>query len=690
MPRVATIRYLGAADPRARGSEGSEPATLFVQHEVLVNISITEKSTMSSQSARETIQERRHRLSAKGVKYAKSRNQLQTDRVAHLEGLVDSLDKRFREVESRLAALQSPELNSRVQSVSNQNIITADPGRVEGYQAFEGDTSFASQSLHASNIAHITALSASIGNNTPDIEHSINHIRKSLYDSQELSKKGFYLSKSSQHAIQVEPIPATLITSLLRRMRARHPIFLSSYAISDLQVVEDLCRSVLSGPSRASVGQVASMHGVLFFVLKELIAMKDELCQRFDLTTHLDHCEKVFAATLETYDVLAVPSFENILALTMGHEVTVTQMVKAQGEAKPALYWTLVSAASTHCQSLGYHRETTYRNILSGKADNIRRLFWTVYVFDKNMALLLGRVSNMQGVKIDVRHPAISLDPGRRAWDESFIMGIRMAEFQDRIFTNLYNLATSIKDPSERTQLIQDLASDMEQWHSQLKQIDPEGVNNLQVFNMSRTNWDISFYSTLTMLLHASSTTGEKLQISSRCFNAARNGLLAHLNSFPQYQSSKLLSDGEYFNWILLFSSLTPFLVIFLHAISAKDIQSIELLTQVVRSFETFRKVSQGAERLYQICATFTNIAEKLLQSQQLSVGIYNEQEDSLRLPDTPGDTSMFHAEDLQNVLDMDNVDGATSLYATELLNEFLSGEPFLWNRFDLEVGNGQ
>ncbi|GLA74045.1 hypothetical protein AtubIFM55763_004986 [Aspergillus tubingensis] len=376
------------------------------------------------------------------------------------------------------------------------------------------------------------------------------------------------------------------------------------------------------------------MHGVLFFVLKELIAMNDELCQRFDLTTHLDHCEKVFAATLETYDVLAVPSFENILALTMG-------MIKAQGEAKPALYWTLVSAASMHCQSLGYHRETTYRNILSGKADNIRRLFWTIYVFDKNMALLLGRVSNMQGVKIDVRHPAISIDPSRRAWDESFIMGIRMAEFQDRVFTNLYNPATSIKDPSERTQLIQDLASDMEQWHSQLKQIDPEGVNNLQVFNMSRTNWDISFYSTLTLLLHASSTTGEELQISSRCFNAAHT-------------------------------------------------QSVELLAKVVGSFETFRKVSQGAERLYQICATFTNLAEKLVQSQQLSVGIYNEQKDSLKLPDTPGDTSMFHPEDLQNVLDMNNGDGATSLYATDLLNEFLSGEPFLWNRFDFEAGNSQ
>lgn len=79
------------------------------------------------------------------------------------------------------------------------------------------------------------------------------------------------------------------------------------------------------------------MHGVLFFVLKELIAMKDELCQRFDLTTHLDHCEKVFAATLETYDVLAVPSFENILALTMGVSIPLLSTPTWTGSAQNGL-----------------------------------------------------------------------------------------------------------------------------------------------------------------------------------------------------------------------------------------------------------------------------------------------------------------------------------------------------------------
>lgn len=98
----------------------------------------------------------------------------------------------------------------------------------------------------------------------------------------------------------------------------RRPIFLSSYAVSDLSFVETLCQSVYSTSKSASVGEIASMHGVLFFVLKEFIAMEDQLCQKFNLATYLELCEDNFVAAMETYEVLAVPSFENILALTMG------------------------------------------------------------------------------------------------------------------------------------------------------------------------------------------------------------------------------------------------------------------------------------------------------------------------------------------------------------------------------------
>lgn len=56
--------------------------------------------------------------------------------------------------------------------------------------------------------------------------------------------------------------------------------------------------------------------------MKELVAMKDELCDKFDLATYLDHCEQNFIAAIENYEILAVPTFESILALTMGVSIT--------------------------------------------------------------------------------------------------------------------------------------------------------------------------------------------------------------------------------------------------------------------------------------------------------------------------------------------------------------------------------
>ena len=60
------------------------------------------------------------------------------------------------------------------------------------------------------------------------------------------------------------------------------------------------------------------MHGVLYFILKEYITLKHPLCKEYDLESYLAKCEQNLNSGLESYDVLAVPSFENIFALTMG------------------------------------------------------------------------------------------------------------------------------------------------------------------------------------------------------------------------------------------------------------------------------------------------------------------------------------------------------------------------------------
>ncbi|KAJ5165661.1 uncharacterized protein N7500_007491 [Penicillium coprophilum] len=376
----------------------------------------------------------------------------------------DRLERRLRSLESRLAALERSKATPAIEDATILDVSSAGPLPTDESSLFEGDPSFTNQSFQASESARRAAVSTCSGDNSA-IDHSFHQLQKSLRASQGLLRNDFYFRKSTSQAVPTSPpLPVNLVACVLRRMRDRRPIFLSSYAISDLSLVENLCQKVYSTSDLASVGEIASMHGVLFFVLKELIAMKDQLCQKFDLAAHLSHCEQNFVDAIESYEVLAVPSFESILALTMG-------MVKSQGEAKPHLYWKLAAAAVSHCESLGYHRESTYQRFSSSKAESIRRLFWTVYTFDKNMSLVLGRASNMQSFGIDSQYPTISMDLALRAWDESFIMGIRLAELQGRIFAGLYSTTTMARTPSERTQIISDLSAAMEKWHYELEQV---------------------------------------------------------------------------------------------------------------------------------------------------------------------------------------------------------------------------
>lgn len=88
-------------------------------------------------------------------------------------------------------------------------------------------------------------------------------------------------------------------------------------------------------------------------------------------------------------------------------------------------------------------------------------------------------------------------------------------------------------------------------WCLTVFQIDSTGVNNQQVFTLSRGNWDIMYYSTLTSIFRAASPQGTGSEINADCFRAARLGLKSHLSCFPQYQEAKLLSESDYVNWYI-------------------------------------------------------------------------------------------------------------------------------------------
>ncbi|KAJ9267954.1 transcriptional regulator family: Fungal Specific TF [Paecilomyces variotii] len=581
-----------------------------------------------------------------------------SDRIKHLESHVSRLEKRLRSLEARFAnshtAGEPRTTSPRLERSTSELEVRASPSAGEN-QLFEGGSSFSFQSFQASKAVEMTAESNDPRDES-NIKESLDHLQSLLRESPSRYHHSFGNS-ALQSMPAVKLLPVALIIGILQRFKTRRPLFLSSYAVSDLAFVERLCQNVYFPMTSVTVGQLTSMHGILYFLLKEYMALKDPLCEEFDFKAHLAQCDRNLISGLETYDILAVPCFENVLALVMG-------AIKAQEEAKPFLYCTLISSAATHCQTLGYHREITYQQPRTESSDNIRRLFWTVYAFDKNISLLLGRASRIQDFDIDAGYPEASSDPTLRPWDESFILGIKLASLQGQIYTALYSATGLKKSLSERSADISRLSSLLEQWRIELEEINSSGVNNPQVFHLSRGNWDIMFYSTLTALF-------------------PRLSLQSHLRCLPQYQETRLLSDIDYVNFILLFSSFTPFIVTFLHAIGAHNSEDVKLLEDVLSTLQNARAASKAAERLFQICSAFVRLAKELSRPRSSPLGFYNQRNDCLRLMDTPGQ-SILRPGVFQPTQGQDPTDGLGPSDVFDILDDWVSGQPISMDFFDV------
>ncbi|KAH6874588.1 hypothetical protein B0T10DRAFT_415193 [Thelonectria olida] len=188
---------------------------------------------------------------------------------------------------------------------------------------------------------------------------------------------------------------------------------------------------------------------------------------------------------------------------------------------------------------LGYSRQSTYNKYDAKTAENIKRVFWTLYTFDKNLSLLEGRISYLQDCEIELAYPGCSPNPAFRAWDESFIAGIKLAQLQGQIFHRLYLAGSRQISASQRAQDVDELANALRAWYSDLGKL-------------SRRSWDIMYYSTLTLVLRASSLSGTAMELNAQCFQAARLALGSHLTCFGKYESSEspgLLSESDYANW---------------------------------------------------------------------------------------------------------------------------------------------
>ncbi|KAG5817939.1 hypothetical protein H9Q74_010097 [Fusarium xylarioides] len=585
-------------------------------------------------SGEETILARRARLSQ--VPRAPDARSKPDNRISQLEEYVATLETRLAKVELRLdkqpeqpptstpASTSAPTRPKEAFSVSpagSSEPSVYDVAPSPGGALYEGTSSFLQQSVQASQEVQRSAAAES-PEAAQTISESFNQLN-SIFKSQNDKKLPFTASTRSMP--EITPLPASVVLTILRKIKANPTRFFPGQALTDVRLIEHLCQKVYFPTEPVTLGHITSVNGIMRLLLREFIITKDSLGEEYNLEELKAQAERNFDRGLQTFELMTVPSFENILAITAA-------VLKIQNEAAPVLARSLVNAGLSHCQMMGYHREVTYQKDPSGFADNKRRLFWTLYVFDKTNSLHFGNASRIQDFEVDAHYPTIPDDPAEKPWTELFRLAVRLAKIQGLIFDKLYSVAGLQSPAVDRRQWIDAMVTDMHQWRYELDHMDGSTVRFAEILKLSKTHWDIMYYSTLTILLRAPAMPGVGTDMTSQCFQAARLSLQSHLLAFSGYGGDKMLSKADYIDWALHNSSFTPFVVIFLHSIAASSLEDVELLEQVVTTFRSARDINIGAEKLYQICSTFARLARRMVESRNTSVGMYDQNNDTLQV----------------------------------------------------------
>lgn len=222
-------------------------------------------------------------------------------------------------------------------------------------------------------------------------------------------------------------------------------------------------------------------------------------------------------------------------------------MIHAQNEAELSLQWNLTSAAARHCITLGFHREECIEQFPVQEADAIRRIFWQIYISDKNLSLRLGKASTIQDFDTDIRQVSISEDPKRAPWDRAFLACTKMAHLQGCLYDGLYSTAARKLTTEDRQNVVSDLAAKLTQWYDDWLHIISFATFDKDSLERTFEPMHIVYYSVLTLLYRGETISNSAAQISQRCFEAARHGLQAHLAYYP-----KIVSSGSQMSSYLL------------------------------------------------------------------------------------------------------------------------------------------
>ncbi|KAH1271367.1 hypothetical protein KXW98_009094 [Aspergillus fumigatus] len=554
-------------------------------------------------------------------------------------------EKKIDALQEQLAAIQNT-LQQIAQSPSPLPIpqsthpAAVDVPATPSAPLFEGQSSFNNEVIIARDAAFSAVATSQPGRVDAHVSAVLSSLRNSLDRQQGSSTVIEPLSQA-----KVELLPQEFVIALIKKVKVQPPFFLTVHSWRDLRQIESLCHAIYFPVDPIPAGSLTLLHGLLYYIIRDYLHEECSDLARFDLAAYAGFCERHFLAGLKSYEMMCDPTLQKVQALLIG-------IIKAQEESDLQLCWTYLALAFNMCQSMGLHRSAALKHDPVPIADAKRHAFWSLYTIDKNLSLNLGLASHFQNHDIDAEFFAPSDNPHYRPWDLMTLTTIDFATLQGRIYDRLYSTSATQATESERLKSIEELSSDLMLVRERLLGIDvSQGLYAESLHGMAACA-DFITHSVMTVILRAQTRSSNAMAITSQCYEAAVRALQSHLECFTYFRNRKTHKQTEYVNWILLYPSFTPFVIVFIHAITTASTFDLALLQDTVQSLQLFKGLSRGSDRLYTICAAFSRTAQILVDSEETLEGLTQHRDGSLVMPALDSNIALPNVDWPENVFD--------------------------------------
>ncbi|KAK6213861.1 c6 transcription factor [Colletotrichum tabaci] len=474
--------------------------------------------------------------------------------------------------------------------------------------SYEGGSSFSQQTLLANQIEELKIEDAQ----TPGVVEELATLRgiyqrHDEWSDQRPKRKTRRPNACPQPLLQLPP--SDFVIRLLRTV-TEHSVLFLFYAVENRKQVEDLCRRVYFSVEPVTVGEITLLHGYLSVLFKDIDFEARPEFNREETDRYYKLCDANFKAGVETYEVMAVPSFEHTLILFIA-------ALRAQQDENSPLQWSVVSAAARHVLALGYNRKARLDAMPPHESPRARRLFWHIYFVDRGFTLSQGKAPIIQDMDVDVDPLEISQRPHRRPWDMVFSAFIELSRIQLRIYEKLYSPSASRASDEERRSVVGCLSSMLSQWYVVWRNIDYTHACRQDLFEFSLAAIDVVYYSILTLTHRGASSSNSASDITPQCFEAARKELIAHTTAYPRFSSGGYASSFSYSIWTHLFSSFTPYIITFIHCVGHVNTEDLGLLRTALEISERLSGLAESCKRQHELYRALYRIAEAYLKAKK-------------------------------------------------------------------------